>query len=199
MAKCLNQRGDHLRCGYREPFGSPAAIPSRAPKLQMVHFSLKSLKSNSKLIQRNVKIGWNLFKTSSRGGWRRWSTFHLEFQWSTDESEKQIFYQIDESIWTWCQIWPTGGSWVAPFSQFPFNRIDTSDVEPFPIKKSSTVRRWLSEQLLKRFNMQITALECYRGGQRSGDQISAASFFSKEILSEPQMACELQSEKRADK
>ena len=38
MAKCLNQRGDHLRCGYREPSGSPAAIPSPAPKLQIVNF-----------------------------------------------------------------------------------------------------------------------------------------------------------------
>ena len=65
--------------------------------------------------------------------------------------------------------------------------------------------------------MQMTVLECYRGGQRSSDEISAAaSFFSKEILSEPQMAWhfhhfvratvrratklfELQLEKRAEK
>ena len=53
----------------------------------------------------------------------------------------------------------------------------------FPIKKSSTVRRWLSEQLLKRFNMQMTALECYRGGQRSRHEISAAaSFFQKKFF-----------------
>ena len=183
MAKCLNQRSDHFRCGYREPFGSPVAIPSPAPKLQIVNFLMKSLKSSSKLIQRNVGIGWNLINTSSRGCWRRWSTFHLDIRLPTDESEKQMFYQINESIWTLCLIRPTGGSQVAPFSQFPFNRIDTSYVEPFPIKKSSIFRRWLSEKLLKRLNMQMTALECYRGGQRSRHEISAAaSFFQKKFF-----------------
>jgi hypothetical protein len=72
---------------------------------------------------------------------------------------------------------------VAPFAQFPFNLIDTSDVEPFPIK----IRELFNEFKEKSFSMQMTVLECLmvstvRVTGHVMKYLPLLHFFSKEIL-----------------